>query len=378
MTLAVPSQPRGRIYLLKDKNQVTRLEAMPYDSEDFLQGLLEDHPELLAGEQINPDEPRRWLLVTREMGVPDEEGGNRWSIDHLFLDQDGMPTLVEVKRSSDTRIRREVVGQMLDYAANATVHWPARRIRSAFEARCEKREDKPDEALRRSLGPKVDTEEFWRQVEANLQAKRIRMLFVADSIPSELRRIVEFLNASMNRAEVLAVEIRQFASKGVKALVPRVIGQTGLMPPESISEQEFLNRLSEQVGDGGDTEEAARKLLDWSKRANLTLDFKRKVRGSRVLIGMKTESGWVNPLSFWDAGHAWLQMAFLKEYPPFDQQEKRQELHDKLKETKGFVLGPKGMEGDPKIDLPKVARANQVDDFLNALGWVVEQLRPVK
>ena len=28
------------------------------------------------------------------------------------------PTLVEVKRSSDTRIRREVVGQMLDYAAN--------------------------------------------------------------------------------------------------------------------------------------------------------------------------------------------------------------------------------------------------------------------
>ena len=348
MTLAVPSQPRGRIYLLKDKNQVTRLKAVPCDSEDFLQGLLEDHPDLLAGEQINPDEPRRWLLVTREMGVPHEEGGNRWSIDHLFLDQDGMPTLVEVKRSSDTRIRREVVGQMLDYAANATVHWPAQRIRSAFEARCEKHEDKPDEALHKSLEPKVDTEEFWRQVEANLQAKRIRMLFVADSIPSELRRIVEFLNASMDRAEVLAVEIRQFASKGVTALVPRVIGQTGLMPPESISEQEFLNRLSEQVSDGGDTEEAARKLLDWSKRANLTLDFKRKVTGSRVLIGMKTESGWVNPLSFWDAGHAWLQMDSLKEYPPFDQQGKRQELHDKLKETKGFVLGPKGMEGIPQ------------------------------
>ena len=32
-----------------------------------------------------------------------------------------MPTLVEVKRSSDTRIRREVVGQMLHYAANAVV-----------------------------------------------------------------------------------------------------------------------------------------------------------------------------------------------------------------------------------------------------------------
>jgi hypothetical protein len=31
------------------------------------------------------------------------------------LDQDAVPTLVEVKRSSDTRIRREVMGQMSDY-----------------------------------------------------------------------------------------------------------------------------------------------------------------------------------------------------------------------------------------------------------------------
>ena len=33
------------------------------------------------------------------------------------LDQDAIPTLVKVERSSDTRVRCEVVGQMLDYAA---------------------------------------------------------------------------------------------------------------------------------------------------------------------------------------------------------------------------------------------------------------------
>lgn len=37
-------------------------------------------------------------------------------MDHLFVDQDAIPTLVEVKRSSDTRIRREVVGQLLEYS----------------------------------------------------------------------------------------------------------------------------------------------------------------------------------------------------------------------------------------------------------------------
>jgi len=29
-----------------------------------------------------------------------------WALDHLLLDQDAIPTLVEVKRSSDTRIRK--------------------------------------------------------------------------------------------------------------------------------------------------------------------------------------------------------------------------------------------------------------------------------
>src|SRR4051812_33234305 len=98
----------------------------------------------MAGDQFDPASPRRWLLVTREMSIPSEEGGfSRWSLDHLFLDQDAIPTLVEVKRSTDTRIRREVVGQMLDYAANAVVYWPIETIRARFEVRCTARGQDP-------------------------------------------------------------------------------------------------------------------------------------------------------------------------------------------------------------------------------------------
>ena len=109
-----------------------------YDSELLLQELLAKYPDLLAGEQINGDAPRRWLLVTREMSIPGEDDGyGRWSVDHLFLDQEGIPTLIEVKRSTDTRIRREDVGQMLDYAANAVVYWPVEQIQAEFESRCD-------------------------------------------------------------------------------------------------------------------------------------------------------------------------------------------------------------------------------------------------
>ncbi len=53
--------------------------------------------------------------------------------DHLFLDQDGIPTIVETKRSSDNRLRREVMAQMLDYASNALIYLPVDEIISNLD-----------------------------------------------------------------------------------------------------------------------------------------------------------------------------------------------------------------------------------------------------
>ena len=72
----------------------------------------------------------------------------------------------------------------------------------------------------------ADPEEFWRKVKTNLQAGKVRLVFVADEIPAELRRIVEFMNGQMDPAEVLAVEIKQYVGEESKVLVPRVMGQT--------------------------------------------------------------------------------------------------------------------------------------------------------
>jgi hypothetical protein len=123
----------GGIYLVQGDGGLVEMTEQEYASEDLLQKLLADYPNLLAGDQIDTTEPRRWLLVSREMPLASEEDGSgRWSVDHLFLHQDAISTIVEVKRSTDTRIRREVVGQMLDYAANAVVYWPVETLRSRF------------------------------------------------------------------------------------------------------------------------------------------------------------------------------------------------------------------------------------------------------
>ncbi len=213
----------GKIFLLQDNEELVEMEEREYEKEVILQELIANYPNLLAGEQMDSDNPRRWLLVSREMGIAFEEEGSRLlSLDHLFLDQDGIPTLVEVKRSSDHRLRREVIGQMLDYAANAVVYLPAEEIREKVEAQYDLslQEDFLDSA--------ADEEKFWQNVKTNLQACKVRMVFVADEIPKELKRIIEFLNDQMDPAEVLAVEVKQYVDRHnkIKTLVPRVIGQT--------------------------------------------------------------------------------------------------------------------------------------------------------
>jgi len=115
------------MFLIQADGQLVEMSEQPYHSEDLLQELLAKYPNLMAGDQIDDTNPRRWLLISREAALPSEENGaNRWSVDHLFLDQDAIPTIVEVKKSSNTDVRRKVVGQMLDYAANAVVYWADR------------------------------------------------------------------------------------------------------------------------------------------------------------------------------------------------------------------------------------------------------------
>jgi hypothetical protein len=241
------------VFFINADNRLAELRRSDYGSEDVFQKLLADYPTLLraaAGPKA------RLLLIRREQPVPDQIGGaERWSLDHLFLDCDGVPVLVEVKQASDTRARREVVAQMLDYAANGVAYWPIEKIISAYhETAASLGRDADGELL--SFLDSGEPDAFWRQVESNLRSGRIRMVFVADRIPRELVRLVEFLNEQMRPAEVLAIEVEFFTGEnGIRTLVPRVVGATARaqatksIQAEPVSEEEWLSDLGRRKGE---------------------------------------------------------------------------------------------------------------------------------
>jgi hypothetical protein len=371
------------MFVLQEDGSLTAMKPSLFALEDEFQRLLEDHPELLAGELIDPDEPRRWLLVTREIGIPTEtDGPGWWSADHLFLDQDGIPTIVEVKRQTDTRIRREVVGQMLDYAANAVVHLKIEVIRGKFEENCQLNKVEAAQELQHRLGQDIDVEKFWMQVKTNIEAQKIRLLFVADDIPRELKRVVEFLNRQMNPAEVLALELRQFlGDNGLRTIVPTLYGQTeetrGLKtaaPTRKWDEASFFDDLAIRQPEAVSV---ARKIADWMGQ-----------NADRITYGKGMIDGSINAVSFWSGqklypltittqGKLFVNFGYCKR-GPFESDAMREEWMKKLTQIPGLSLSTNGIDKYPMVHLASMQGGNTLSDFLQVMSWFVDVLRESK
>ena len=218
-----------RIWLRGNEGGLEGVQEEAFAAEHHLQELIAEHPELIDGEQVRPDDARRWILIAREKGIaPTPGAGARWSLDHLIVDQDARPTLVEVKLRDNSDIHRKIIGQMLEYAAHASETWTADELRQTFEESVRSQDRDPDKVLGELLqdDDEPDADEFWARVSTSLAAKRLRLLFIADRIPDRMARVVEFLNGQMRDIEVLAVEVKRFRGSAKEMFVPRVLGRT--------------------------------------------------------------------------------------------------------------------------------------------------------
>jgi hypothetical protein len=368
------------IFLLRDGDDLVELTETPYEAEDVLQALIARFPSLLAGERHGDETPRRWLLVGREASLPDDQdAAGRWSVDHLFLDEDAVPTLVEVKRSSDTRIRREVVGQMLDYAANGVVYWPLERLREFFARQCERDGVDPEAAVGEVAGAGVDVEEFWGRAGENLRAGKVRMVFVSDEIPRELARVVEFLNGQMNPAEVIAIEIKQYlGAGGIKTLVPRLIGQTAEVEARKgwrsgetrqWDEQSLFSELLARRGEG--EARVARELYEWCRARGWRLTFGQGKKDGSWIPVFSAQGREHYPIVLWSYGKIEVQFQHLKARAPFDSEQTRLELLQRVNAIPGVSFGADVITRRPSIQLSTLAsNPGALEAMKDVLIWV--------
>lgn len=278
-----------------------------------------------------------------------------------------------------TRIRREVVGQMLDYAANATEHWRVDHMRERFAANCQRSGVNATTKLKEFLGDNVDPEEFWQRANRNLQDRKLRLLFIADVIPTELQRIVEFLNDQMAQTEVLAIEIKQFVGQqGLRSLVPRVIGQTtkaqtikGTQARTTTNEDEFFARLNQRSPEAA---QVARRILDWALEKELPINW----RGASFVPVVDYGGDFThNPITV--IGISKVPRVLIKFGRMRNRQKlsanQRQHLLSLLNDIPGVNLPNNSIEKYPSIPLTTLTQRKSLEKFLAAIEWSNDQVK---
>jgi len=377
------------IFVRTDKGDLVPIYEQPYESESVFQAMLAQYPDLLLpGDDRTPYS--KLLLIKREKGVPIEQDScDVYYLDHLFVDQSGVPTLVEVKRRSDTRNRRESVAQMLDYAANGIANWGIETLRKNFEDTCAEDRKDPGATLRTFLEEDGDAEGFWQKVEDNLANDKIRMIFVADQISVELRRITEFLNRQMATSEMIAIELRQFVGQNVQAFVPDVIvkpepgkvkgraagGEAG--SATEWTQERFLAKLEEEVGP--EVVDVVIRILDWSSSNGAIVWYGKGTAVGSCAPGYSvTNGGPFYPLHYYTYGRGEVQFKNLQKLPPFDNPEKRRELKDRLNAIPGIVIPDDGISRRPAFPLSVLVPEGRLDHFFTILLWVIDEVRTEK
>ena len=233
-------------YVLNEDGRTIPMERVRCVNEDKeLQLVLEKNLNLLPGDQINPDDPCRWLQIAREMPVPDPNTAiNRWNVDFFLSDQNAIPTFIECKRFNDTRSRREAIGQMFEYAANGHQYWDREVMRELAQTTAKNQNNQLEELLLQLIPNKeTSIDEYFEQVENNLREGQIRLIFYLEEAPRELKSIVDFLNKQMERTEVLLVEAIQNRFEGMTTVTPTLFGYT--------EEARLVKRKTVTIASGG-------------------------------------------------------------------------------------------------------------------------------
>lgn len=169
-----------------------------------MQRLLHEHPEVLPVQEIEAGFAPL-IPVGREISVA------AGSIDNLFVSPEGYLTLVETKLWRNPEARREVVGQILDYAKDLA-RWSYtdldRRIRELATGSAAGLVDTV-----KKYYPLDETEErnFIDNVSKNLGRGRLLLLIVGDGIRESVEEMVEYLSRSPQLYFTLAlIELQVF------------------------------------------------------------------------------------------------------------------------------------------------------------------------
>lgn len=251
----------------EDKKRLIRFDSASLELEDFLEGWIEQTPEVL-GDDV--------LIIGRQVAT------DAGPIDLLALNGVGDLLIVELKRA---RAPRDVIAQALDYLS-AVEGWDRDKI-EAVAIDYFRRVDAPDETLEEAFSSKAGTAPVEEETEAAAPQglpelnRRQHLFIVAQDLGAATARMARFLCGKGIAVTCLAFTLYRTDSDEELLEVRATVEPPPPPPPAGrgpkIDEQTFLARCQEAGSD------LAIRLYERAK----ALAEKRKAQGDLIKWGEK-------------------------------------------------------------------------------------------
>lgn len=250
-------------------DEITKLKRVPLDSnlfkEKWIQKLIEKEPSLLpTGDIEHIFEPL--ICIARE--VQTKSG----FIDNLYISEKGYLVIVETKLWRNPEARREVVGQILDYAKDVK-EWTYTDIDNIYK----------EYNNGQSLFDKMVSEGYLTQdmeasfidiVESNIRNARFLLMIVGDGIREGVEKIAEFLNLNPTMQYRFALcELEVYEYDGKRIVIPHLTLKTKIVERGIIRIEETNKNLIDIVmNDDKENDVEGIHTNKYSKNNYLTLD----------------------------------------------------------------------------------------------------------
>lgn len=303
--------------LFISKGQSSTLNRIPYGTlsydENWLQDLCFKNAALLPIDEIEPVFGGM-IPICKELSLP------AGSADLVYLNEYGFISIGECKLWRNPQARREIIGQILDYAKDLVS-----MDYCEFEERCLKARGGDYGSLvelMQASFPELDEAKFIDATTKNLQRGRFVLVIIGDGIRENAEELVSFVQDYSHAEFTLAlVELPVFSNPANDDLIitPRLLVKTkqiertvyrdsrethyeeGKPKSTSISESEFYRRLEKTAG-----KEESRRLEKFVSTLCKEIDLQPVLgRGKKISLNLKSADGTYNFASIQDDGQVW-------------------------------------------------------------------------
>lgn len=209
--------------IISKNNESSLLQRIPFServfNEDWLQQLIQNNSSLLPIEEIEPSFSELFA-IGREIKT------NVGFIDNLLINEDGYITIIETKLWRNLQARREVVGQIIDYAKELT-KWTFDDLNNAVIQVSNK--SIIEIAKLNADANEIDEKYFIDAVSKNLKRGRFLLLIVGDGIHESVEEMADYLQqfAQINfTLALIELQVYRNTIDDSTIILPQIITRT--------------------------------------------------------------------------------------------------------------------------------------------------------